>query len=119
MTRVVFALERDIKTDPPEDQNLAYPTDRGVGVTHPTTGAWLDIALLRPFDPQPSWWYDLRHAEGEGVATDDLESVLEAAEWAADEADGLYMSHRAEIRKSAARLRAAIDAPTRKEDKYQ
>ena len=118
MTRVVFALERDAKTDRPEDQNLAYPTDRGVGVIHPATDAWLDIALLRPFNPQPSVWYDLRLTEGEALTINDLRDIRDAAVIGVNEMGGypgelpMYVARTA---RATERLRAALDALDTKE----
>ena len=114
MSEVVIVRKRDAKTDRPEDQNLAYPTDRGVGVIHPATDAWLDIALLRPFNPQPSVWYDLRPTEGEPLTVDDLEAAHDAAQMLTG--SDFHKRDWPRMYRCQDRLRAALDALTKEAD---
>ena len=114
MTRVVFALERSAKTDPPGHPG-GVMTDQGLAWYAHTPyheGPWYSELCAYgspPLDPQPSWWYDLRHAGSEGMNFDDLRTLLGVFDMAvASEAlllDGTY--------DAAARLRAALDALTR------
>ena len=120
--RVTLVVWRDASTDRPKDQNLAYVTDRGIGVIHPDKGVWIDMAYLLPFDPQPTVWCDPK-PPGKGAAT--MGDLRLALAWG----EGAYKRHierrprhfnphiEAELQdeepaklKAFARLRAALDA---------
>ena len=106
MTRVVFALERNAKTDPPNDDT---PRVTNLGIAHHIHGDWWQRGDDGPYSvvfPEP--WYDLRPTEGEGVTVDDLETAIFALE--ADRPDFPPTDEEFEV---ADRLRAALDALTR------
>ena len=114
MTRVVFALERNAKTDPPEDGLQLVPTNVEVGkmTTHTWKGKverWWLTASGSKMHPQPSVWYDLRPTEGEGLTVEDLEDL---ADHVLSQSDPMYWEAERAI---ATRLRAALDALTRKD----
>ena len=108
MTRVVFALERNAKTDPPEGSGEYLPTDVGLllyDANRQSWGEWVEVTdEFFPALPQPSVWYDLRPTDGEGLTTEDLR-VLADARIDDDGEDAVAKS----------RLRAALVALT-KED---
>ena len=120
VTRVVFALERCAKTDPPPTFSDLVWTDQG-----PARYGWDDESPWQDhegYELKPSVWYDLRHADGEGVTVEDLRGVcyladaglIAAKEMGVTPPDGWEPTE-----EMLTRVRAALDALTRKEDKYQ
>ena len=114
VTRVVFALERNAKTDPPEYEGYVW-TDQGPGAIHPDQGIWVD-SHGRPLSPL--WWFDFpRDTERETLTEDDLRAAVECIEHVALSLSGKqsFDEYRRNQRSRglyarAARLRAALDA---------
>ena len=112
MTRVVFALERCAKTDPPDSGRLVW-TDRGGGyysVHLRDRKRWRDAGAWT-LEPQPRVWYDQRLAESEEIAAGHIRVLAEAAEYVAAEHDSGAGEDDLLVQ-AAARLRAALDALT-------
>ncbi len=108
MTRVVLALERCAKTDPPAPLR-DVPTSQGQGYFY--EGTWYvagDSYSREVMASQPSVWYDLRPTEGEGVTVEDIKAVLVNA--------ANCHPYAREAWGSIARLRAALDALNRSEE---
>ena len=102
MTRVVLARERDARKDPPEPL-CDVPTSQGQGYFY--EGTWYlagDSYSREVMDPQPSWWYDLRPTEGEGVTVEDLRTLRDKSRPPALDQSRWWQA--------LARLRAALDA---------
>ena len=115
MTGVVIVRERCAKTDPPEHEGYVW-TDQGparyqaVDAREPKKRYWwFDVkpGQLVASESEPSVWYDLRPTEGKGLTVEHLEAVsgLATRKWTTDAQ-----------REGSARLRAAIDALTTKDD---
>ena len=107
VTRVVFALERDAKTDPPACSRDLYITDLGLRVYDSEFGWGRQLV-------QPSWWYDLRPTEGEPLTVDDLETAHDAAQMLTG--SDFHKRDWPRMYRCQDRLRAALDALNTKED---
>ena len=121
VTRVVFALERDAKTDPPERSGEYFPTDVGIllyDANRKSWGEWVEVTdEFFPALPQPRVWYDFpRDTERETLTAEDLALVLAWAEEVARHTSipvlfGQEVSTGiTRLNISTARLRAALDA---------
>ena len=123
MTRVVFALERDAKTDPPEYGRWLVWTDQGEGYyntkhrpdrAYRISPCWV-TGLGDEMDPQPSVWYALRPTEGEPLTVEDIVWAIGAVDDVTrrHEEDGPSQAseeYARQGREVSARLRAALDA---------
>ena len=81
MTRVVFALERDAKTDPPEGSGEYFPTDVGIllyDTNRKSWGEWVEVTdEFFPALPQPRVWFDFpRDTERETLTVSDLRGLV-------------------------------------------
>ena len=125
MTRIVFALERDAKTDPPDHYNpvlVGYaehkydsrPDTGFLSYREGVWGSWVDDLGFVPVPFQPSWWLDIpRGVEGEGLTINDLRETVECVEAEAQwnrQANPPNDFEAARLYRMAARLRAALDA---------
>ena len=120
MTRVVFALERDAKTDPPKhpggvltDQGLAWyaHTPNRDGPWYSELGAYGSP----PLDPQPRVWYDLpRGTDRAGLTVEDLEAAHDAAQMLTG--SDFHKRDWPRMYRCQDRLRAALDALNTKDD---
>ena len=110
---VVLVRKRDAKTDRPDDDRIVLTNygyarwNHNWGVN--SEGRWTTVpnGLRSTRFVEPSVWYDLRPTEGKGLTVEHLEAVsgLATRKWTTDAQ-----------REGSARLRAAIDALTTKDD---
>ena len=114
MSEVLLALKRDAKTDPPENQR-GVMTDLGAA-WYAINGRWYGHMPFHsiPLDPQPVWWCDPQPPGEDTLTVEDMRRALYCLE------DWLTapLTH-GELPRSdlgtSARLRAALDALTRKD----